>query len=57
MRQYDAGRKTWVDVLNAQRELSDARLALEQTRSSFQENSLRLAVLLGRLDGTIGIQP
>lgn len=57
MRQYDAGRKTWVDVLNAQRELSDARLALEQTRSSLQENSLRLAVQLGRLDSAVEIQP
>lgn len=57
MRQYDAGRKTWVDVLNAQRELSDARLALEQTRSSLQENRLRLAVLLGRLDSAVHIQP
>lgn len=56
MRQYDAGRKTWVDVLNAQRELSEARLALEQTRSSFQENSLRLAVQLGSLDSSVGIQ-
>lgn len=57
MRQYDAGRKTWVDVLNAQRELSDARLSLEQTRSSLQENSLRLAVELGTLDAAAGIRP
>ncbi|WP_243373692.1 TolC family protein [Geotalea sp. SG265] len=53
MRQYDAGRKTWVDVLNAQRELSDARLALEQTRSSLQENTLRLSVQIGRLDSMV----
>lgn len=53
MRQYDAGRKTWVDVLNAQRELADARLALEQTRSSLQENTLRLAAQLGKLDSIV----
>lgn len=57
MRQYDAGRKTWVDVLNAQRELSDARLSLEQTRSSLQQNSLRLAVQLGQLDSAMETQP
>lgn len=57
MRQYDAGRKSWVDVLNAQRELSDARLSLEQTRSSLQENRLRLAVELGMLDSTVEIKP
>jgi len=50
MRQYDAGRKSWVDVLNTQRELSDARLSLEQTRSSLLETRLRLAVELGNLD-------
>lgn len=57
MRQYDAGRKSWVDVLNAQRELSEARLSLEQTRASLQENSLRLAAQLGRLDSIVEITP
>lgn len=57
MRQYDAGRKSWVDVLNAQREFSDARLSLEQTRSSLQENRLRLAVELGMLDSAAEIKP
>lgn len=57
MRQYDAGRKSWVDVLNAQREMSDARLALEQTRSSLLETKLRLAVQLGQLDQQAGVLP
>lgn len=57
MRQYDAGRKTWVDVLNSQRELSDARLSLEQTRASLQESSLRLAAQLGRLNTNAGVEP
>lgn len=56
MRQYDAGRKSWVDVLNTQRELSDARLGLEQTKSSLQETSLRLAAQLGLLDSHAGIK-
>lgn len=56
LRQYDAGRKSWVDVLNTQRELSDARLGLEQTRSSLQETTLRLEAQLGLLDSYAGVQ-
>lgn len=54
MRQYDAGRKSWVDVLNAQRELSDARLTLEQSKSSLEETTLRLAAQLGQFDAFTG---
>ena len=50
MRQYDAGRKSWVDVLNAQKELADARQAMEQTKGSLMEFSLRLGVIIGKLD-------
>jgi adhesin transport system outer membrane protein len=57
MRQYDAGRKSWVDVLNAQKELADARQSLEQTKSSLLEYSLRLAVVTGRLDKYAGLLP
>ncbi|AAR33612.1 TolC family protein [Geobacter sulfurreducens] len=54
LRQYDAGRKSWVDVLNAQREFSEARISLEQARSSLEEASLRLAARLGQLDSFTG---
>lgn len=57
MRQYDAGRKSWVDVLNAQKELADARQSLEQTKNTLLEVTLRLAVLIGRLDKYAGILP
>ena len=57
MRQYDAGRKSWVDVLNAQQELADARQAMEQTKSSLLEFSLRLGVVIGRLDSYAGLLP
>lgn len=53
MRQYDAGRKSWVDVLNAQREASQARIALEQTSNSLMEVKLRLAVKLGQFDDLV----
>jgi adhesin transport system outer membrane protein len=57
MRQYDAGRKSWVDVLNAQQELADARQAMEQTKSLLLEFSLRLGVVIGRLDRYAGLLP
>lgn len=57
MRQYDAGRKSWVDVLNNQRELSDARQELEQTKSSLLETGLRLSAMLGELDKEAGVKP
>ena len=57
MRQYDAGRKSWVDVLNAQKELSDARQSMEQAKSSLMELSLRLGAVTGRLDRYAGLLP
>lgn len=57
MRQYDAGRKSWVDVLNTQRELSEARLSLEQAVSQVFDRKLRLAVQLGLLDVQAGVTP
>lgn len=49
-RQYDAGRKSWMDLLNIQRELHDARQNLVQIRMSWMDLSLRLAAISGRLD-------
>jgi len=57
VRQYDAGRKGWVDVLNTQRELSDAQQQLESARAAWVEASLRIAVMLGLLDETAGVAP
>jgi adhesin transport system outer membrane protein len=57
LRQYDAGRKTWIDVLNTQKELADYRLSLEQTRISELELVLRLAAITGALDAPAQIQP
>ena len=57
LRQYDAGRKTWVDVLNTQRELSDAWQGLDQTRTVLLETRLRLMAMLGELDEIAGVLP
>lgn len=56
-RQYEAGRKSWLDLLNIQREHANARLALEQARSTYEEACLRLAVRMGRLDRESGLDP
>ncbi len=49
-RQYTAGRKTWLDVLNAVREATQAELALVDARSQMQAAVLRLKVLTGSLN-------
>jgi adhesin transport system outer membrane protein len=57
MRQYDAGRKSWIDVLNTQREVSDARQQLQSLRTAWQENTLRVEALLGLLDAVAEMSP
>lgn len=57
VRQYDAGRKSWVDVLNTQRELAEAQQQLELARSAWIDASLRIAAMLGLLDETAEVAP
>ncbi len=54
-RQYEAGRKSWLDLLNVQREHANARLALEQIKSRYEQVCLRIAVQMGRLDQQSGL--
>jgi adhesin transport system outer membrane protein len=56
VRQYDSGRKTWMDVLNTQRELTEQRLQLVQLQSDWLILSLRIVVLTGALDRLAGIE-
>jgi adhesin transport system outer membrane protein len=56
LRQYDAGRKSWIDVLNTQRELADARQQLEQARAAWLDAALRTAAMLGHLDALAGME-
>lgn len=55
-RQYESGRKSWLEVLNIQRELTEQRIQLSQTENDWLVTSLRLAALTGRLDPTSGIE-
>lgn len=49
-RQYEAGNKSWLEVLNIERELMDQLLLLAQARSDWLQYTLRLAVLTGSFD-------
>lgn len=54
-RQYEAGRKSWMDLLNVQREHANARLSLSQIKTRYAQTCLRLAVQMGRLDSQSGL--
>jgi adhesin transport system outer membrane protein len=56
MRQYQSGRKTWVDVLNTQRELTELRYQLARIETDWLILSLRVAALIGHLDQLAGIE-
>ena len=50
MRQYQSGRKSWMEVLNTQRELTQQRLQLSQIQNNWLILSLRVATMIGNLD-------
>ena len=56
IRQFDAGRKSWIDVLNFQRELTDMRHQLVQAKTNWLEVSLRIAAINGRLDSAAEVK-
>jgi outer membrane protein, adhesin transport system len=47
MRQFEAGRKSWLDVVNTYLEVIDARIALSQAVSARDQSALRLMVNAG----------
>lgn len=55
-RQYTAGRKTWIDVLNAVREATQSGLAADDARAQMLAASLRLRALTGTLTSTAAVQ-
>jgi adhesin transport system outer membrane protein len=50
LRQYQVGRKTWLDVLNAQRESTQARYSLADLEWGIQAVRMRLVLLSGIVD-------
>ncbi|MDP2562561.1 TolC family protein [Psychrobium sp. 1_MG-2023] len=55
LRQYETGRKSWLEVLNTQREVTSLEMGLVQAHSEWLSLSLRIAALTGRLDSLAGI--
>ncbi len=54
-RQFEAGGKSWLDLLNIQRELTDQQLQLALAESNWLTYTLKLAAIAGRLDALSGI--
>lgn len=52
LRQYTVGRKSWLDVLNAQREATQAKYTLVNAETSLMSAHYRLNVLLGQINAT-----
>jgi adhesin transport system outer membrane protein len=53
-RQYEAGHKTWLDVLNLQREWNEQSLQQAQAENDWLIYTLKLAALTGGLDALAG---
>lgn len=47
LRQYQVGRKNWLDVLNAQREKTQALYSEADTRFGYQLSKVRLMIMIG----------
>lgn len=57
LRQYETNRKTWVEVLNQQRELTSMRYSLISTDQQYSTLALKLAIMAGKLDALAGVTP
>jgi adhesin transport system outer membrane protein len=55
-RQYESGTKSWLDLMNVQRELYDQKRQLVEAQTEWQIYSLRLLARVGALDSLAGIQ-
>jgi len=55
MRQFEAGRKTWLDVLNTHKETLEARLSLSRATNSRDVAALRLMVNNGSFARWLGV--
>ncbi|MEY8204229.1 MAG: TolC family protein [Bermanella sp.] len=55
LRQYETGRKSWLELLNTQRELTALQIQLAQSKNDWLILSLRVASLTGGLDQLAGL--
>jgi adhesin transport system outer membrane protein len=56
-RQFEAGRKSWLDVLNTHRETIESRLALSRARTTRDQASTRLMINTAGLGTWLEAQP
>ncbi len=56
LRQYESGRKTWLELLNIQREVAELSFALAQIQNDELILSLRVAAFTGGLDELAGME-
>jgi len=54
-RQFKAGRKTWLEVLNFQKELTASRLSLIKAESNFNSSRFELVAILGGLNEIVEV--
>ena len=58
IRQYAVGRKTWIDVLNAQREVAQSRYAQADAEWGILRSALRVNLSTGDLSSeSLGVAP
>jgi adhesin transport system outer membrane protein len=57
MRQFEAGRRTWIEVLNIFREVLDTRLALSRAQTQHAQSALHLMANTGALPSWIETTP
>lgn len=55
IRQYQSGRKSWLDVLNTQREVTQMKQQLALINHEWNTSTLRIAVLIGGFDHLAGV--
>ena len=53
VRQYPAGRKTWVEVLNARKEATQAQMSYTETQWSGYAALLRIKIAIGDVDSLL----
>jgi adhesin transport system outer membrane protein len=56
LRQYETNRKSWLEILNTQRELTQIRYALIDIDQQWVDISLQIAAIIGQLDALAGME-
>ena len=55
-RQYEAGSKSWLDILNIQRELTEQMLQQVQAQNDWVNNTIQLQAMMGSFDQLVDLE-